>query len=138
MVHVVRGEKRIDNQIVENMKVRGSNTHNIKTQSKEGNITGESGCWGGGRENCLRELSLTQSIIDNVRGGERVTAKPWKTSLVKLNSIQNLRIPRKSNVKTVDNGRRILDKHNLGGEATALRRSSTARRTRSENRIIRN
>jgi hypothetical protein len=126
MVHVVRGEKRIDNQIVENMKVRGSNTHNIKTQSKEGNITGESGCWGGGRENCLRELSLTQSIIDNVRGGERVTAKPCKTALVKLNSVQDLCIPRKSNVKTINHRSRVLDKYDVSGEAATPRRSSTA------------
>jgi hypothetical protein len=138
MVNTVRDKVSIDNLIVENMKARGPNANNIESYSEERNVTSQRGCGSRRRENCLRQLSLTQSIIDNVRGGERVTAKPWKTSLVKLNSIQNLRIPRKSNVKTVDNGRRILDKHDLGGEATALRRSSTARRTRSENRIIRN
>jgi hypothetical protein len=84
----------------------------------------------------LGEFSLTQSIIDNVRSGERVTTKPGKTSLVEFNSAQNLRIPRKRDVKAVDDSACVLDKHDLGSETTTPRRSSTAGTTRVEDRII--
>jgi hypothetical protein len=126
MVYVARGKISIDDLIIENMKARGSDTNNIKTNSEENLVTRESRRRSGRRENRLRKLSLTQSIIDNVRGSERVSAKPRKTSLIELNSTQNLRIPTKGHIETVDYSTRVLGKYDLSGEACPLRRSSTA------------
>jgi hypothetical protein len=137
MVNTVRCQVSIDNLIVGNMNARCPNANDIKTNPEKSLVAREGCCGGGWRENRLRELSLTQSIIDNVRSGERVASKPGKTSLVKLDSVQNLLIPRESNIITVNHRSRILDEYDLGGETAALRRSSTARRTRAVNRIIR-
>jgi hypothetical protein len=63
---------------------------------------------------------LTQSIIDSARSCKRVAVEPWKAALVKLDSIQDLRVPRESDVETVDSRKTALYIDYFGGEPASL------------------
>jgi len=119
----VNNGTRIADQIVADRKSSIANADNVKTNSEEGKVPRQLST------DNLQQAGRASTIIDTTHSSsKRMLSKPWKTALVKPDGMQNLRIPRNSNVKTVHSSNRILQIDNIRGETATNQRTNNTKR----------
>jgi hypothetical protein len=78
-------------------------------------------------EDNLDNVKLADRIVDNRLLSEGTIGGPWnKTTLVKLNELNDLRVPADSDVEPVRRGSRILKVHHVNSKAPTNRSGNCA------------